>query len=765
MTQEQKSFQAGIDFESVLRIISKQVYETPLAFIRENVQNAVDAIRIQAHREGASPDDNSYEIDVTVEEKKIVVRDNGIGMSGGDLKNLFWTIGASGKRTEEALAAGCVGTFGIGGFANFGVCEKLEVISQTKNGDSGTLTRLSEADIHASGATIPSVAVENSNDAAPRGTVVTGYLRETADAEELKSYLSDFVRFVPIAVYFNGENISQKAFYNVEDLEKLKRISDTKQEWCDGNVVLIGRLFEDKGHALVATIENLTIGGESVNLTGRVRFENGLIDVFKRGFKLCATKIDCTIGVSGHLDCDRFVPTAGRDSPDAETTNLLARIVHMLEKIAVETVLQTSDRIAQHTRIFRYVVRNGWIDKLDKVPVLLADGSNMGLGDLRQKAEKGVGVFFGMARKQSLHQIMHARGHMVVLLSADRNRGNAERQYLEQYCAAKPFDGIIDCTNRYQDLTRFERVFLSELELSISRSYEIQGFRLIPGKLTEDIPVFLREHGGSQLVEIYVDVRHKEITKLEPLGYTDIFYSLIATFCREYLGASLKKWSPRFFGDGSLNLSRLSKRRSELWILVKDDIGVVHKAGKRGQRGQRLVMTREDVQEVNVDRGQSQGVGGEQSQPEPSHQESEPRILNIVYEAGTIEIGGYYIRVPNPAFNAYGDLLPACENRGVVWAGNKITYVASDAVSAAFQYEIRLDELVTAIINGDKRTEGAISLEQPLQEMFGGIYFPIPSELKDFLVPSGFQEIRVYLYCEWIDMRTARHWLPGESTA
>ncbi len=760
MTKGQATFQAGIEFESVLRIISKQVYETPLAFIRENVQNAVDAIRIQAHRDGALPDGNSYRIDVTVEEKKIVVRDNGIGMSHSELKDLFWTIGASGKRTKEALAAGCVGTFGIGGFANFGVCEKLEVISQTKDGDSGTLTGLSEADIHASGATIPSVTIESSNDAAPRGTVVIGYMRETANAEELKSYLSDFVRFDPIAVRFNGENISQKAFRNVEGQEKLKRISDATQEWRDGDFVLIGRLFEDKGHTLVATIENLTIRGDPVNLTGRVRFENGLIGVFKRGFKLCATKIDCTIGVSGRLDCDRFVPTAGRDSPDAETTSLLARIVHMLEKIAVETVLETSDRIAQHTRIFRYVVRNGWVNKLDNVPVLLADGSNMGLGDLRQKAEKGVGIFFGVARKQSLHQIMHARGHMVVLLSADRNRGNAERQYLEQHCSAKPFDGIIDCTDRYQDLTRFERVFLSELELSISRSYDIQRFRLIPGKLTEDIPVFLREHGGSQPVEIYVNVRHIEITKLEPLGYTDIFYSLIATFCREYLGPSLKKWSPSFFGDGSLNLERLSKRRSELWILVKDDIGVVHKAG---QRGRRLVMTREDVQEVNVDREQSQEVGYGQSQPEPSHQNSEPRILNIVDETGTTDIGGHYIRVPNAAFKAYGDLLPACENRGVVWAGNKITYVASDAVSAAFQYEIRLDELVTANFSGDKRTEGAIPLEQPLREMYGGIYFAIPSELKDYLVPSGHQEIRVYLYCEWIDMRTATHWLPRES--
>lgn len=122
-------------------------------------------------------------------------------------------------------------------------------------------------------------------------------------------------------------------------------------------------------------------------------------------------------------------------------------------------------------------------------------------------------------------------------------------------------------------------MFLSELEQNIARSYEVKNSRLLPGKLAEDIPVFVKEHGGSQPPDVFVDVRHQEIAKLENLGYTSILYSLIATFCHEYLGPSLKKWSPRYFGDGALNLELLSKRRSELWILLKDDIGVVRKGG------------------------------------------------------------------------------------------------------------------------------------------------------------------------------------------
>ncbi len=65
-------------------MIFKQIYETPLAFIRDNLQNAVDAIRIQAHRGNAGPGDEPYRINITVEDDKIVVRDNATGMSAND---------------------------------------------------------------------------------------------------------------------------------------------------------------------------------------------------------------------------------------------------------------------------------------------------------------------------------------------------------------------------------------------------------------------------------------------------------------------------------------------------------------------------------------------------------------------------------------------------------------------------------------------------------------------------------------------------------
>ena len=238
-------------------------------------------------------------------------------MSADDLESFFWTIGASGKRTKEAQSAGCVGMFGIGGFANFGVCDTLEVISQPAGATSGTLTRLSEADIQKSGAAIPSVTVEQSDEAAPRGTIVVGYMRNPPNVDELRRYLQDFVRFVPIKVYFGGQKLPQGKFSDIENRENMTEIRAGAQQWQNGDMVITGRLFADRGHTIVAAIDGLSIAGEPINLTGYKRFENGPIDVFKRGFELCATNIGTTIGVMGRLDCDRFIPTAGRDSLDA----------------------------------------------------------------------------------------------------------------------------------------------------------------------------------------------------------------------------------------------------------------------------------------------------------------------------------------------------------------------------------------------------------------------------------------------------------------
>jgi len=112
-----------IETEKVLKLLSSEIYDSPYALLRENVQNAYDAILMRQQKDaGFNP-----KIDITLTGKNVTISDNGIGMSKDVVKNNYWKAGSSGKNNEEAKKAGVVGTFGIGAMANFGICKHLKI--------------------------------------------------------------------------------------------------------------------------------------------------------------------------------------------------------------------------------------------------------------------------------------------------------------------------------------------------------------------------------------------------------------------------------------------------------------------------------------------------------------------------------------------------------------------------------------------------------------------------------------------------------------
>ena len=125
-------------------------------------------------------------------------------------------------------------------------------------------------------------------------------------------------------------------------------------------------------------------------------------------------------------------------------------------------------------------------------------------------------------------------------------------------------------------------------------------------------------------------------------------------------------------------------------------------------------------------------------------------------------LDGYYLRIPNSTSEAYGDVIVASDDHGAVWMGNKILLLASDGVSTAFQFEIRLDRLLLTP-DGKSLSQGAVPIEGSIQQLFGGLYFPLPPELEEHLVPVGDQEIRIEVLCDWLDFASARSWEAREA--
>ena len=88
-----------VDLERILPVLASEIYTTPYAFLRENVQNAFDAIRIQAFRDASAGITRDHRIVIHLDANTVAITDSGNGMTAGDLQELFWSIGKSGKHT------------------------------------------------------------------------------------------------------------------------------------------------------------------------------------------------------------------------------------------------------------------------------------------------------------------------------------------------------------------------------------------------------------------------------------------------------------------------------------------------------------------------------------------------------------------------------------------------------------------------------------------------------------------------------------------
>lgn len=745
MTIDTIRFDVGIEFSSILPTLIKEIYDTPFAFLRENLQNAIDATRMQAGREGIGSDDESLRIDISVEGHSVRIRDRGIGMSSDDLKYLFWTIGASGKRNEEARVAGCVGKFGIGGFANLGVCNKLIVTSQAESG-TGHRTELSRSEMDRSQG-LPQVAQQLSNDASPRGTLVEGILDAPADENQLRQYIQEIVRFCREPIYFNSDLISS----DQPELESNIPDDIASESWSHDDIEIIGNLYQNEDQTLGATLEGMSLKGETSKLFATLRFEGNRIDIRKQGFKICSTSVGTRIGISGFIDCDLLAPTAGRDSLNADSNALVAKIVATMEREAVLKVLESSDLIDQHTRIFRYVREKRLFDRLGNVTVQSALGHSYTLDQIKIAALDGSQVFFATAGNAALTNVLQSRGHIVLNLPSDNYKARAIRQFLSPI-GARDLNGQVECAEEYENLNRFEKAFLAELSETITNVYNVNEVVLTPGNLTEDIPIYVANPSSSSStpLRVFVDVRHEDIFKLSRLGMTSLFRSMVSAFCREYLGPTLRSRSPKFFGNGAVNLDWLVRNRSETWVLLTDDITVVNRAVRR------QVVTASDVRVITAsDRnGAVQEVADEGN--------TEPKLVKIIGGGEDFgELNGYYLRIPNSASEAYGDLIIASDDHGAVWVGNKVLLVASDGISTAFQIEIKLDQLLI-VPGADSLSQGAVEIDRSIQQLFEGLYFPLPRDLEGILVPVGDQKIRVEVWCDWLDFAGSRSWTARE---
>ncbi|MDR1886914.1 MAG: HSP90 family protein, partial [Prevotellaceae bacterium] len=122
---ENNSYLFQVNLKGMIELLSEHIYSSPNVFVRELLQNGIDAITARRNI------DESFtgEINVHVNEKQhaeIIFEDNGIGLSEDEVHRFLSVIGQSSKR-DDILEKDYIGKFGIGLLSCFVVSNEITV--------------------------------------------------------------------------------------------------------------------------------------------------------------------------------------------------------------------------------------------------------------------------------------------------------------------------------------------------------------------------------------------------------------------------------------------------------------------------------------------------------------------------------------------------------------------------------------------------------------------------------------------------------------
>mgnify|MGYP002601198292 CR=1 FL=1 len=123
-----------VNLGGMLDVLSNHLYKSPDVFLRELLQNGVDAITL---RQKSQPDWNGGKITITVEPgRRLIFRDNGAGLSEEGIHRFLAVIGQSSKTelVNGKIPEDYIGRFGIGLLSCFMVSDSIVVHTRPAEG-------------------------------------------------------------------------------------------------------------------------------------------------------------------------------------------------------------------------------------------------------------------------------------------------------------------------------------------------------------------------------------------------------------------------------------------------------------------------------------------------------------------------------------------------------------------------------------------------------------------------------------------------------
>jgi len=557
-----------VETDRVLEILSKQIYDSPYAMVRENVQNSYDAVLMRAKAEGR--DFAEYAIDITLELGIITIRDNGIGMSEEVLRNNFWKAGSSGKNNAEAREAGVIGTFGIGAMANFGVCTELSVTTRILGSLHGFRTNAKKKELAIGQDCISLVPLDET---VPVGTEVVAVLEDGSQIVEagLKEYLAQFVQFLPVPVHVNGALISRRDLATVVGISGWDQIGE-----C---IVNAGSMQFD----LIVYAQGNAIGIEAKNFqredkpfNGHLCLRNGAgsITGLRSRFGLAPLPVPTVYQLGGYADLPFLIPTAGREALTRESIAEASHIFPAVEEHLSSIISQTS--IAEALPAFQqYVLNSGKTQLAGKVLIQVQEAEQrLELGMLEAQFA-GLPMQWYAGNDPDTIKTFSSSESPLLRISQNHPRREVQQRYLTQVLNVPQIPDHASVIEVYSpsELTRDEFSLTLSLARVLRYDYMLEDVDIIWAKISHGVPLLAALEGERVILTLNRNWSALQaVVKVIESSY-DLMDGFTKDLVRVHIYQRIQSFVPSSQRAGLDALQRTLERKRELYRLDYEDKG------------------------------------------------------------------------------------------------------------------------------------------------------------------------------------------------
>lgn len=237
MDTETYAFSA--DINQLLSLIINAVYSNKEVFLRELISNASDAlnkVRYESLIDSNCLDtEPNLEMKITFDKNNriLMIRDTGIGMTKDELVNNLGTIASSGtKKFLESMNVNkdmpLIGQFGVGFYSAYLVSDKVVVVSKNNNDEQYSWESLGNGTF--------SVQRDETDYQLKRGSLVMLHLKddmsEYLEESRIKSLIKKHNQFIEFPIYLETEKTREVEVEDesVEDVEEKEEDVEEQEE-------------------------------------------------------------------------------------------------------------------------------------------------------------------------------------------------------------------------------------------------------------------------------------------------------------------------------------------------------------------------------------------------------------------------------------------------------------------------------------------------------------------------------------------------------